>query len=131
MKHRFIFNLVSKIKLINFNKMSANNFKSIVASKIKGGSPESQAANVQTKAIASFESQIAQLNSVLVDNKMAVSDAKQKLENAVYVTEIKSSNNYLMGIREAYSNLLETQEILKTTEDTIAFYTEQLNVVKN
>lgn len=109
-------------KVENVIKDLSSFAKQIVA-RAKGDDVEALANKNERKARAAFNSQIAALESKIVDDQSAVEDTKEAYDNAIYPTEPITNNTfYIKSIVSAKEAVDNAEANLKSTEESLAFY---------
>jgi len=104
-----------------------NSFVKQVVARLKGDDNEVVAQKVARKAMSAIEGQIAALKAQVVDDEQRVEDAQEYLDNMIYPTAVFSDNrNYCVNIVNAQSRLEDAKDALKSTQDSIDFFTTLL-----
>lgn len=95
-----------------------------VIAKLKGDDAEVVAQKNFRKASAAVKGQIAALEARKVDDEMAVENAKEAFNDALYPTVVTDAQVYTSNLVKAKKVVEQAEEQLKATEDSIAFFTE-------
>jgi predicted ArsR family transcriptional regulator len=104
-----------------------NSFVKQVVARLKGDDNEVVAQKVARKAMSAIEGQIAALKAQVVDDEQRVEDAQEYLDNMIYPTAVFSDNRvYCQNIVNAHTKLENAQDTLKSTQDSIDFFTTLL-----
>jgi len=104
-----------------------NSFVKEVVARLKGDDNEVVAQKVARKAMSALEGQVAALKAQLVDDEQRVEDAQERLDNAIYPTEVFTDNRmYCQRIVAAQESLDSANEVLTATQESIEFFTKLL-----
>ena len=104
-----------------------NSFVKQVVARLAGDDNEVVAQKVARKAMSAIEGQVAALKAQIVDDEQRVEDAQERLDNAIYPTEVFSDNrSYCQRIANAQADLDAAAEILASTQESIEFFTKLL-----
>jgi hypothetical protein len=107
--------------------MKMSNFIKEVTARLKGDEQGVLAAKIERKANSAMKSQIAALTSHIVDAESAVEEAEERLQNALYPTQMITNNNdYIAGIKSAKENLDEKLAYLTDVKESLAFFEAKL-----
>jgi Tfp pilus assembly protein PilX len=103
--------------------MKMSNFIKEVTARLKGDEQGVLAAKIERKASSAIKSQIAALTSHIVDAESAVEEAEERLQNAIYPTEMITNNNvYIAGIKAAKENLDEKLAYLTDVKESLTYF---------
>jgi hypothetical protein len=93
-----------------------------IIAKLQGDDAKVKAIKIEKNAKAAFKSQLAALESKLVDDQFAVEAALENYQSAVKPTELNDRNQYLRNISRAKADLDEAQSQLEATEESIEMW---------
>lgn len=100
-----------------------SNFIKEVTARLKGDEQGVLAAKIERKASSAIKSQIAALTSHIVDAESSVEEAEERLQNAIYPTQMITNNNdYIAGIKSAKEDLDEKQTYLSDVKESLAYF---------
>lgn len=95
--------------------------------RIKGDKDEETVRINEIKGRAAINRQISELTSKQVDAELALSDAKEAYENAIYTDyRIGDAKEYAAGIAHADSRMKDKQSELDQVNDSLEFFTKLL-----
>jgi DNA repair exonuclease SbcCD ATPase subunit len=91
-----------------------------VVARLKGDQQEVVAAKNERKAMSAFKSNVAALESKIVDAEEQLDQANENLKTAMYPTEYITDNaSYLSGISSAAEKVEQAQENLSALKDSL------------
>ena len=101
-------------------------FTKEILARLTGDSDSALANKIARKALSAIKSQIASLEASVVDAEVSVEEAKEKLDAAMYPTEMfTSTQSYITDIVRAKNNLNEREEALSELQESLEFFKEQ------
>lgn len=97
-----------------------NTFVKEVVARLKGDNAEVLASQNERKAKSGFKQQLSSLEAKQVDDEIRVAEALDAVQNAKYPTsKIENVSDYLTGISKAQAVLVDAQERLDATTESI------------
>lgn len=103
------------------------NFVNEVVARLKGDTDAVVAAQNERKALSAFTQQISALEAQLVDDEIAVDEAVDVYNNALYpTTKITDTKVYLNKIVSAKSSLDVAEANKQSTVESIAFFKSEM-----
>lgn len=100
-------------------------FAGKVSEKLKGESNDALAEKIEKKVISIFGSQIAGLESKLLDQETELEEKEEELDDAIFVTELPRSNTeYCTNIVNAQQAVDKAKLVIENTKSTIKFFKE-------
>ena len=98
-----------------------------ILKRLKGDDDGALASKISRKSISALESQIAGLQSKIVDAELEVENAEESLQDAIFPTKLFSSNkDYCQGIINAQDKLDEKKAELECLNKDLLYFKELL-----
>ncbi len=98
-----------------------------ILARLKGDKAAEVAAYNERKSSSTIRGNISTLEGMIVDQEEAIKDAEEALKDAYYpIEKITDNKRYLEGIKNAQARLEERQELLKDTNESIAYWKKVL-----
>lgn len=103
--------------------MSVSKFVEIVVAKLTGDKAKETAIRNEKLAKAAIKGQISALEAKLVKDELALEQAEEALEEAIYPSDlIKDAEAYIRGIKVASDYVDELKAVVDATQDSIDYF---------